>query len=838
MPLAFLGAIGGFFKGLFMGLMVVAVGIFALALLISGDRGAPAPVAAVKPVAGPEFAPVIAAAPGAPGLVVINAGAGHAPQLPQSGGASAPVSRLNSNALAALARADQGETGLADALASAPRPSSASGGSLAPTGVLDARAPEPIADNFASLSRATPSRLAALQDTGTAHGGFGAFGGQALTAVGGLSPARTGGDAAAVAGFAPPLPGAPPLSPQLSGTSPPPVGPTLMEAPGARMAALSPPGGMGAPSFDSTPPIGGSAPRLASPDLPSSRAPSGFGDDLAGIDTRAPMAGLTPGILGGTPVPGSLGGAPMIAPGQRSPGAMSPTSPQRIASLSPSLGQIAPVQSIAAGPALPGLRTPLPLDDGAPIAAGADISATRPTIAPAAPEQAAPEPDMTALRALVTAQTGGVPLPFARPPPPTAPAPTPVERLDMAAAPAPVTRWADGSAQPGLAARVGAPTSTPVTRLDAPTGAGPNATAPRVLGPGRLDDRRASSLVAAISTRPGSGVSAPRIVAAPGLSQTPGARQDQSAGTGFGGAQTSAPRPTFGAASPSLGAAGAPMTEDAPLVRAPRGGTVVASRGSDALQLSRPRLAALPTVGTPGRTAPYFQSAPDQNPPTLLPSAGAAATDAQLDGTAAGPLLALVLHGVDPMLAIDPAGPLAPLLAVNAPITLVVPQAFLTDPTLGARLRAMGVDLVIEADPETDLKAIAALGAVAVLPVSGDARTISMSVLRRFLSGMRKQGLALFNPAPGGGAIARMAMNMRLETVDSMQRVEIRSEANMAALRSSLDRAALDARLSGGAAIEIWATPAAIAEAASWFAATDAATAIPATVSALLQQGR
>jgi hypothetical protein len=150
----------------------------------------------------------------------------------------------------------------------------------------------------------------------------------------------------------------------------------------------------------------------------------------------------------------------------------------------------------------------------------------------------------------------------------------------------------------------------------------------------------------------------------------------------------------------------------------------------------------------------------------------------------------------------------------------------------------MGVDLVIEADPETDLKAIAALGAVAVLPVSGDARTISMSVLRRFLSGMRKQGLALFNPAPGGGAIARMAMNMRLETVDSMQRVEIRSEANMAALRSSLDRAALDARLSGGAAIEIWATPAAIAEAASWFAATDAATAIPATVSALLQQGR
>lgn len=814
MPLAFLGAIGGFLKGLVMGLAVVVAGVLALAFVTDGDKPGRAPVA-VAPPAPKAAAPTVAQAPAAPETAppaLASMEAGAAPALPQAGG-DAPVNRLNADALAALARADADGAAFSDPQASAPRPTSSGGAALAPAGTPDAAAPAPIFDDESGAPRrAAPARLAALDD-GAGRGGFGASGGQALAAVSGVTlPRPFDGGAAAEAGFAPPTPGAPLMAPAASGMAPP-AGPQSMTAPGQRMAALSPPGGgaMQAPAFGDAG-LSGAAPRLAAPGLPSpSRAPGG----LAG----GSMAGPAPGA---GPTPGLRGGAPLIAPGQRAPDAASPAAPQRIASLTPGGAPIAPATGVARGLALPGLGDARPptADGDAPASAAADSAASRPNAAPAAPIAAAPEADMAALRDLIASQTGGVPLPFARPPRAAAPAGTPVERLDLAATGAgtPVQRIAAGAAQPGLAPRDGAVAATPVTRLDAPSGAAPNAAAAAVLGPGRLDDRRASSLVAAISTRPGSGVSAPRIVAAPGLSQDPGGRD----GAGYGGAQSSAPRPTFGAAAPTLGAAGAPPTEDAPLVVASRGGGVVASRGSDAPLLARPRVGALPSVGAPARAQPFASPAADEAP--------VAATG--------GPMLALVLHGLDPMLAADPAGPLAPLLAANAPITLVAPIAHLTDPEIGARLRAIGVDLVVEADPRADLGAIAALGAVAVLPVSGDGRPISMSAVRRFLTGMRNKGLALFNPAPGGGPTARMAMNMGLQAVDSMQRVEIRSEANMAALRSSLDRAAFDARKHGGAAIEIWATDAAIAEAAAWFAAASTATASPATVSALLQQRR
>jgi len=410
-----------------------------------------------------------------------------------------------------------------------------------------------------------------------------------------------------------------------------------------------------------------------------------------------------------------------------------------------------------------------------------------------------------------------------------------VERLDLAA-PArdaqgvPVRRQNDAAAQLGLRDAARSPTATPVMRLDVPrtppkrNDAGPNATAPVVMGPGRLDDRRASSLVAAISTRPGAGVSAPRIVGAPGLSLTPGGRSDSTRPdtATFGAGQTSAPRPSFGAA-PSLGGAGGGMIDDAPLGLASRGAgapIIVASRTAGAAsELSAP---------TAPERSPFFSPSTDGGdpPPSFVPAPAAGM-----------PLVALVLRGVDPTLAATPDGPLAPLLDAKAAITLISPQNRLPDLAAAARLRAMGVELVAEAGPGADLGLIASLGAVAVL-VRTDGAPVSMTALRQFLTEVRDRGMALFNPAPGGGPSARVASNLGLEVVSSLQIVEIRSAANMAALRNVLDGAAREARVSGSATLELWATRATIAEAAAWFAANAEAGLDAASVSMLLKGAR
>ncbi|MGG7568599.1 hypothetical protein ACQ5SO_20790 [Rhodovulum sp. DZ06] len=574
------------------------------------------------------------------------------------------------------------------------------------------------------------------------------------------------------------------------------------------------------------------APESTAPAAPALSAAPGLA--LAGPSMPTAPAFSAPSIGRGPAIrTESIPGLRAATEAMPAPGGVAPIAPapaQRVATLSPATTSVAPVRAFDAAPSGLGLQS-------APRPTAPDAGVSRGAVAPEAPEDAAEDMD---LRAAVL-RDAGVPLP--RPRPAQVETATPVTRVDVAAVPVlrkgsvPVRRVGSAT-QAGAGAReasVAAPGATPVTPIARRTGdvaaaGGPTATAPRVLGPGRLDDRRASSLVAAISTRPDSRVTRPNVYAAPGL-QSEGRQA-----AGFNGAQASAARPTIGGPA-SLGGA------------APNfGGTDTAAlglRGGNTSQVVRyggggmaqPRMAGLPTIGgaapsIPGRSAsPSLpQVGVDLSPTTPGAPAPAPAAAPQ------GPRVAVVLHGVDPVLAIDPQGLLAPMYAVGAPVTLVAPVGYAPDADTVAALRANGVELVLQAASRAEVRASARAGAVAVQPIS-DGTPMSMSSMRRFLKEAKEQNLAIFSPATGIGAAGRMAENMGLAVVRSLQFVEIRSIANLRVLHASLDQAAFQARNSGqGAALELWGSPEAIQAAAEWFGAVHAGTAMPSAISALEQR--
>lgn len=823
MPFAFFGAIWGFLKGLSLGLAVLAACVLALVLLsgegapsrraVTADKSPPAPAApndAVRVASGPAPTFATPAGPSVIGGADMTAPGAPAALSVHDYAAPAASSRVNAAALAAMGRADVGE-GLTDAFASAPRPmalADAGSADFAATETRDSQMPGGAVASrpgaSVALSRPTPTRLAALDDGLGARASGGA---QALSAVAGADLPEQRVNAARVAGL--PMMGAAPGSANAS----PGLAPAMQQM---RVSALSPSAGA----------VPGMSPgAMQTPGIDAPRALAGGMAPAARIGGGAPnMPGGDGGFtgLGGGSAPVLRGGAQLSAPVGHMSAAPSPASAQRVASLSPAGGEIARVG------AMPDLDGAIPL---AAVTAGDAAEAQ-------APAAAGIDDTLLALRVQIRGQTGGVPMPLPRPARGEA---TPVERVDLASTPVtragdatPVTRIDTAAGRDALRRTIAA---TPVMRLDVPRTApkmaaaeGPTAIAPVVLGPGRLDDRRASSLVAAISSRPGAGVSAPRIVAAPGLSLSGGRTdQRQRGGEVYGAGQSSAPRPNFGAAAPALGSAGGRLVDDAPLGIALSGGSgspISGSRvGGAPLTMNSPRMASLSLDGAAGRASPFFSSSSDTAPPLMTDAAPQSATT---------PLLALFLRGVNPTLAADANGPLAPLIEAGVSITLISPQSYLPDADAAARLRALGIELVAEADDATDLAAIAALGAVAVVPTERGGRKMSMSSLRRFLSDARDNGLALFNGAPASGPEARMALNIGLNVIDSLQVVEIRSEANMGVLRAVLKGAAQSATQSGAAAIELWATPASIAEVAAWFAANRDGAANPASASMLL----